>query len=141
MDEKGARMSEVVWRRAHRIAAAGLLLLGLLHTALTPTVYSGRPLERVWFGGTGLFLVSVGMQNWLATATGSRSRGVLWVAAGLNAGGLALALWALPLFLGEPQGYVLVVLFLLATLSTLHSLWAGRREAAKDLPAGHKVGG
>jgi hypothetical protein len=127
-------MSEIVWRRAHRIAAAGLLLLGLLHTTLTPTVYSGRPLERVWFGGTGLFLVSVGMQNWLATATGSRSRGMLWVAAGLNAAGLAFALWALPLFLGEPQGYVLVVLFLLATLSTLHSLWAGRREAAKHAP-------
>jgi hypothetical protein len=45
------------------IAIALILLLGLLHTIMTPVFYKTFDLNAIWFAGTGLAFVFLGVIN------------------------------------------------------------------------------
>ncbi len=45
------------------IAIALILLLGLLHTIMTPVFYKAFDLSAIWFAGTGLAFVFLGVIN------------------------------------------------------------------------------
>jgi hypothetical protein len=55
----------VVMRLLYRIASY-LLLIGVIHTALTPAFYDGLTLDALWFAGTGLALVFLSLLNIVA---------------------------------------------------------------------------
>jgi len=88
--------------------AAYLLMLGLVHSALTPLFYKTFSVDALWFFGTGLSLVFLSLLNiaasrllvsWLLTAT--------LVA---NAVGTLHSL-AILIVLREPQAYVGLLFF------------------------------
>jgi len=49
-------------RLFYRVATYGLLL-GIAHTALTPLFYAGLSPDALWFAGTGLALIFLGLLN------------------------------------------------------------------------------
>jgi hypothetical protein len=51
------------WRRAHLVASSVVTLFALLHAGLTPMLYGTWTPDAVWFLGTGLGLLTVGVLN------------------------------------------------------------------------------
>jgi hypothetical protein len=51
------------WRFVHLLSSGMLCLLALIHSALTPVLYRGWPPDAVWFLGTGLGLLLLGVSN------------------------------------------------------------------------------
>jgi len=50
-------------KTVHRISAYIIVGLGLIHTLATPIFYSGFTEDGLWFAGTGLGLVFLGLLN------------------------------------------------------------------------------
>ena len=92
------------------ICAVVAFALGVVHCALTPAIYRAFSLSALWFFGTGLALIFVGMLNVLRlTGPDAPLLRVFCIAA--NASVLLLAvLFALKVNLAHnPQGVVLLV--------------------------------
>ena len=53
----------VGWRRVHLAASWLLVVLGLIHAAMTVILYSGWSADSVWFLGTGLGLLLLAALN------------------------------------------------------------------------------
>ncbi|MBK5255377.1 MAG: hypothetical protein JJE39_05040 [Vicinamibacteria bacterium] len=52
------------WRRVHQISSGAVSLVALVHSAVTPMMYSRLSPDAVWFLGTGLGLLLLGVLNW-----------------------------------------------------------------------------
>lgn len=100
--------------RARLLTLAGWLTVavGALHFGVAVAQYRTLSFDALWFAGSGLTVVLIGLLSLLARSSPA-PRGLRGAAAGANAAGLALAVafgaltrWR------EPQGAVLVVLFL-----------------------------
>lgn len=50
-------------RTLHKISSALLAALGVVHTALTPVFYGRFTMGALWFAGSGLAMIFVGLLN------------------------------------------------------------------------------
>lgn len=50
-------------RTLHKISSALLVALGVVHAALTPVFYGRFTLGALWFAGSGLAMIFVGLLN------------------------------------------------------------------------------
>jgi hypothetical protein len=102
------------------LSIALILLLGVVHVVLTPLFYKTFDLSSLWFAGTGLSFVFLGIINVSRVNTKNKSIKVI----GLLANSLALILCILIVMkLRQPQAYiglfVLALLFLLSLIDLL----------------------
>lgn len=106
--------------RALTIAGYLTIAVGALHLAITPFAY--RPvfkLTAVWFAGTGVAIVLIGVVTLLArnTPAGSMER---WAAAAANVAGLAIAVsYSVLNEWREPRGWVEIALFSMGVVGAL----------------------
>jgi hypothetical protein len=106
--------------RALTIAGFLTIAVGALHLGITFLAY--KPvfkLDALWFAGSGVAIVLIGILTLLARGTpaGSNER---WVAAGANAAGLIIAVsYSILNAWREPRGYVEIVLFIIGGLAAL----------------------
>jgi len=108
--------------RAGTVAARGsgslIALIGALHVALTPCIYERFSLDALWFAGSGTGVMLIGALTILA----GHARPVRWTALAANGAGIALgAAFTVLTDAAEPQGPLLIVLFLAAILSLTFS--------------------
>lgn len=97
-------------KRIDMIASSLLVFLGVGHTVLTPNFYKGFEPDALWFAGTGLALIYLGVLNLVRLFCGIRrvTRVVL----------LANLVWLvynglIVLLIREPQAFVAIGLTLL----------------------------
>ena len=65
-------------------AASALVVLGILHMALTIPSYGALTVDALWFAGSGLMLVSTGLLN-LAVLRGRNGGGwLVWATAAVD---------------------------------------------------------
>jgi len=106
--------------RALTIAGFLTIAVGALHLAITPFAY--RPvfkLTAVWFAGTGVAIVLIGVVTLLArkAPAGSMER---WVAAAANVAGLVIAAaYSVLNEWREPRGWVEIALFSMGVVGAL----------------------
>ena len=96
-----------------RIAAGGLVFLGVVHAALTGRTYQLTSAEALWFAGTGIMLIAAGLLTYCGSLRGARSARVCALI--VNVLGFTLAIMAVPI-LQQPQVYLLIVFFLAALI-------------------------
>lgn len=96
-----------------RIAAGGLVLLGVIHVIMTERTYQLASAEALWFAGTGIMLVAAGLLTYCASLRGAPGTRVASLI--INVAGFTLAIMAVAI-LHEPQAYLLVGFFLLALI-------------------------
>jgi hypothetical protein len=106
--------------RALTIAGYLTIAVGALHLAITPFAY--RPvlkLTAVWFAGTGVAIVLIGVITLFArkAPAGSMER---WAAAAANVAGLVIAVaYSLLNEWREPRGWVEIALFSMGLVGSL----------------------
>ena len=96
-----------------RIAAGGLVFLGVVHVALTGRNYQIPSAEALWFAGTGMMLVAAGLLTYCASlrsVPGARVSSLI-----VNLLGFTLGIMAVPI-LQQPQVYLLIAFFLAALI-------------------------
>ena len=119
------------WPRASGARASGgaTVLVGMLHVALTACIYRDLSVDALWFAGSGIAVMLIGALTILA----EYARPVRWTALAANGAGIGLGVAFTVLTRStEPQGPVLVALFLAAILSL--TLSRGNRHAARRPP-------
>ena len=99
-------------RTLHKISSALLAALGVVHTALTPVFYGRFTMGALWFAGSGLAMIFVGLLNLTLSRDVGRDRvvRVFCYAANLLTLGFGLLFVTLDT---EPQvifGMVMIVL-------------------------------
>jgi|GEM_PF-942457 len=93
-----------------------LVLLGIVHIALTPLFFNRFGLDVLWFGGTGMGLVFLGNLNLLVLL--SKKAGFYMMAITSNIMGLLLMV--LILFMNPaPQAWIGVVLLLVLLVGSI----------------------
>lgn len=102
-------------RLFYRVTAYGLSL-GVIHLALTPLFYDRFSPEALWFAGTGLALVFLGLLNLVAERA--------WEAWSLNvciAANLAGCVYGLLVVIALPeiQAYLALVIFVAVTAGSI----------------------
>jgi hypothetical protein len=95
-------------RRLHQLGSYGVLLLGIVHTALTPVSYPGLSAETLWFAGTGVMLIALALLNMSIRHAPIRS--LVFGSIIVNAAAFVLAVLAASV-IRQPQA-LLLVLFL-----------------------------
>ncbi len=106
-------------RRLLGVAGWLTVTVGVLHLGVALVQYDTLSLDALWFAGSGLAVVLIGMFTLLARPP-LASAGVRWAAAGANVAGLALAMaFSALTHWREPQGPVLVALFLTGGLGVM----------------------
>lgn len=96
-----------------RIAAGGLVFLGVLHVALTSRNYQVNSAEALWFAGTGIMLIAAGLLTLCASMPGARMARVSSII--VNLLGFTLAIVAVPV-LQQPHVYLLMGFFVLGLI-------------------------
>lgn len=92
-------------------------VLGVIHTACTPIFYKSFSLDALWFAGTGLSFVFLGLIHMIRLSTGARIASIL--AFGCSAL-ITIFSTLIVVLLSAPQAFVaLVVNFLLLIVSGL----------------------
>jgi len=123
---------------AHRaLTIAGFLTIaaGAAHLVIAFIGYKPFFLHALWFAGTGVAIVLIGIVTLFARSTpaGSIER---WVAVGANAAGFIIAA-SYSAFTGwrEPRGYVEMALFLVGAIA---AMIGGQRAPAAVVDAGQR---
>ncbi|MBN1888480.1 MAG: hypothetical protein JW850_10835 [Thermoflexales bacterium] len=103
-------------RLFYRITAYALSLLGVLHTVLTPLFYDRLSPDALWFAGTGLALVFLGLLNLVAERTWQAWAIHICIAANVVACiyGILIVI-ALP----EIQAYVAAIIFIAIVIASI----------------------
>jgi hypothetical protein len=107
-----------VLRTVHQISSVLLRALGVVHTALTPVFYGRFTLGALWFAGSGLAMIFVGLLNLTLDRDASRDRLVKVFCHAANLLTLFFGFLIVTLDL-EPQvilGFVLIVLMTVTAL-------------------------
>lgn len=105
-------------KKVYTIATILLIVLGVGHTILTPAFYPEFSQDAVWFAGTGLAVLFLGLLN--TTALLFPRRAILNLCLAANVIGTAysgLIIAVVP----EIQAFIAVGAFLLATVGAVHS--------------------
>jgi hypothetical protein len=104
-------------RLFYKVITYLLMLLGVIHTALTPMFYKDFSLGAVWFAGAGLALIYLGLLNiaaeriyrdWILT--------ICIVANFISTAFGVFIIFVLP----EIQAIIALVLFLAITISSIY---------------------
>lgn len=98
----------------HKVSAWTLIGLGILHASLTPLFYSGFNIDALWFAGTGLGILFLGLFN-LATLRAHLSRNLCLIA---NVIGSAYGI-LIVIILPEPQAFLALLAFLGSTIGCI----------------------
>lgn len=95
--------------------AGGLTVaVGLVHLGVAGTQLGALSLDALWFAGSGLAVILIGVLSLLARLAAA-PRVVRWAAVAANLAGLALAVgFGVLTRWREPQGPLLIALFLAA---------------------------
>jgi hypothetical protein len=96
-----------------RIAAGGLVFLGVVHAGLTSRIYQINSPEALWFAGTGIMLIAAGLLTLCASMPGARMARVSSII--VNVLGFTLAVFAVPI-IHQPHVYLLMAFFILALI-------------------------
>ncbi len=96
-----------------RIAAGGLVFLGVVHTVLTSRNYEIDSPEALWFAGTGVMLIAAGLLTLVATQPTARAARVPSII--VNLLGFTLAIFAV-VVIQQPQVYLLIAFFVAALI-------------------------
>ena len=121
--------------RALTIAGFLTIAIGALHLAITPFAY--RPvfkLTAVWFAGTGVAIVLIGVVTLLArnAPAGSMER---WAAVAANVAGLVIAAaYSILNEWREPRGWVEIALFSMGVVGALRGGAPVSGTTADDAP-------
>lgn len=102
----------------HKISSWIILMLGIGHTLVTPAFYPGFTAEALWFAGTGLGLVFLGLLNLAIIRTPSPGGLVSCII------GNALASvygFLIPFLVPEPQAFIAEIAFVGALLGSILS--------------------
>jgi hypothetical protein len=102
-------------RQFYRISAY-FLLLGLIHTALTPVFYREFSEDALWFAGTGLALVFLSLLNIAAERV--CEPWILNMSIGANLTGCIYSL-LIVIALPEFQAFVSLLIFLAVTIGSI----------------------
>ena len=117
--------------RALTIAGFLTIAVGALHLGITFLAY--KPLFRLtalWFAGSGVAIILIGIVTLLARGTPARSV-ERWVAFGANVAGLVIATaYSVLNAWREPRGYVEIALFIIGAQAAL----LGGKTAAAASP-------
>lgn len=90
-----------------------------LHIGVAGVQYDTLSFDALWFAGSGLAVVLIGVLTLLARSAPAPA-GMRWAVAGANAAGLALAIaFGTLTHWREPQGPVLVVLVVTGMVGTM----------------------
>jgi hypothetical protein len=84
-----------------------LILLGSLHTAMTPVFYKLSDLNALWFAGAGLSFIFVGIINIFRVKTGEHS--IIKVCLSVNLLALCYCIF-ICLKLMQPQAFICVII-------------------------------
>lgn len=93
-----------------------LIGLGILHTLLTPLFYPGFTIDALWFAGTGLGLLFVGLFNLAVLKSGAQA--VLDLCLIANIIGVVYGILVV-IILPEPQVFLALLGFLGATIGLI----------------------
>ena len=104
--------------RIIKIVSCIIILLGIVHIGFAFPLH--RNADTLWFVGAGMAIVFTGLLNLVAIDRGG-SKFTKWIAVITNAINCAMFCFALPI-LKEPQIYVGVTIFLIATVTFIVEL-------------------
>lgn len=93
------------------------LSIGLVHTALTPLFYKSFSLNALWFAGTGIAFVFLGIINFIASRI--LQKWILNISIIANITMLAYSI-LITILLKEPQAYISILI--VATVTVLSIL-------------------
>jgi hypothetical protein len=113
----------------YRISAY-LLMIGVIHTALTPLFYARFSPDALWFAGTGLGLVYQSLLNIVAER--SRANWMLKICVAANLAGLiygVLIVFALP----EIQAFISLFIFLAVTIGSVYALFESTQQKTSEV--------
>jgi hypothetical protein len=102
----------------HKISSWIILVLGVGHTLATPNFYPGFSAEALWFAGTGLGLVFLGLLNLVVIRNPTPTGLNLCIAADAIATVYGILI---PFVVPEPQAYLAAVAFLGSTAGSIFS--------------------
>jgi hypothetical protein len=111
-------------RLFYRISAY-LLLIGVIHTALTPLFYDRFSLNALWFAGTGLALIFLSLLNIVTERI--HADWVLKICVAANLVGCIyciLIVMALP----EIQAFISLLIFLAVTVGSTYTLFESSQQ-------------
>jgi hypothetical protein len=91
-------------------------ILGIIHAALTPVFYKLNSLEALWFAGTGLSLVFLGLLNISAIRSNNKLIFDLCIFANIIS---AVYKTFLTIKICEPQAFIAVVLMALMLFGSI----------------------
>jgi hypothetical protein len=111
-------------RLAHGVVTVALLLLGVIHLGITPSLADGLDAAGLWFAGSGLFLIAASALNLAVIRTAREDRLIAYAAVGINTLGVVMALWAISA-VGGPPPYVLFVVFGVAAVASFPTVGSG----------------
>ncbi|MCK5169525.1 MAG: hypothetical protein KAQ75_06580 [Bacteroidales bacterium] len=102
--------------KSYKIATYLLILLGVIHSGFTPIFYKTFNADALWFFGTGLTYIFMGLYNLASLKVKIKS--ITSIAIILNFIGTIFTM-AITYILREPQTYAALVLVILIFLSSL----------------------
>ncbi len=97
----------------HKVSTWTLIALGVLHTLLTPLFYPGFTIAALWFAGTGLGILFLGLFNLMVLWAPARQALNLCLSANLI--GCVYGI-LIVILLPEPQAFLALVAFLGAAI-------------------------
>ena len=103
-------------KKYYRIAAYLLILLGVIHSSFTPVFYKNFNADALWFFGSGLSYIFMGLYNLASLKVNIKS--ITSMAIILNFIGTIFTI-AITYILREPQAFVALVLVIFIFLSSL----------------------
>ena len=93
-----------------------LIGLGILHTLLTPLFYPGFTIDALWFAGTGLGLLFLGLFNLAVLKSGAQAALNLCLIANIIGSLYGILI---VIILPEPQAFLALLAFLGATIGLI----------------------
>ena len=102
--------------KSYKIAAYLLVLLGIIHIGFTPFFYNTFSVDALWFSGTGLTYIFMGLYNLASLKVKIKS--ITNMAIVLNFIGTIFTI-AITYILREPQAFVALILVIYIFLSSL----------------------
>ena len=121
-------------RTIHAAISVLSILIGLVHVGGTFVFYDELDPPALWFLGSGLFVVSLGLLNVGILRSGGRDSMMRYTTGVLNGAGFVMGLLAVSR-VGGPPSYALAALFLTATLLVLFG-YRERADGGRDRSGG-----
>ena len=102
--------------KTYKIAVYLLILLGFIHSSMTFIIYKSCNVDALWFFGTGLTYIFMGLYNLASIKVKIQSISIIAVI--LNFIGAIFTI-AITYILKEPQAYIALILVIVIFLSSI----------------------